>query len=92
MNLKAWMPKIKMKMTIANIWSAGVTVALILLLSALWADYVLYKNFVSEKEIMAAEDGGAALKKMNLERAGQKLREQKAFLDNPAFPFVQNLF
>ncbi|OHB03605.1 MAG: hypothetical protein A3B03_02695 [Candidatus Zambryskibacteria bacterium RIFCSPLOWO2_01_FULL_42_41] len=92
MNFKAWMPKKRGPMTIASIWTAGVIAALALLLAALWADFLLYKNFVLEKKTVTMESGGSALKKINLERAGAKLREEKSFLDNPTFPFVESPF
>lgn len=81
-------------MSIESIWAAGLAVALILLLAALWADYFLiYKKFVVEKLPPAQmEASGSFLKRTNLENAGKKLREDKTFLDNPTYPFVESPF
>ena len=97
MTLKDLFSKAKRRsgpIAIESIWAAGLAVALILLLAALWADYFLiYKKFVIEKLPPTQTDAsGSFLKKTNLINIGKKIREEKTFLDNPAFPFVESPF
>ena len=97
MTLKDLFSKIKRRsgpMAIESIWAAGLAIALILFLAALWADYsLIYKKYVTEKLPPAQfESSGSFLKKNNLANIGKKIREEKAFLDNPAFPFVESPF
>ncbi|MDP3934794.1 MAG: hypothetical protein Q8Q46_01065 [Candidatus Giovannonibacteria bacterium] len=97
MTLKDLFSKIKRRsgpMAIESIWAIGLALALILLFVALWADYFLiYKKFVVEKLPPAQfEASGSFLKKNNLVNAGKKIREEKTFLDNPAFQFVESPF
>src|SRR3989344_3853498 len=97
MTLKDLFSKIKRRsgpMAIESIWAAGLAIALILLLAALWADYFLiYKKFVIEKLPPTQMDAsGSFLKKTNLVNIGKKIREEKTFLDNPTLPFVESPF
>ena len=80
--------------TIKELWGRVLILGAILLLAALWADWLIYKNFVTEKQPISPADENSLviLKKPDIIRAGQKLREKNAFIENPNFPFVNNPF
>ena len=93
MNIARFFNKLKPR-TIKEFWARILVLGAILLLLALWADWLVYKNFVTEKQPVspADENGLVFLKKSDIISAGQKLREKNAFLENPNFQIVNNPF
>ena len=94
MKLPAFNLKFKGPLTIETIWTACVIALVILLLAALWGDYLIYENFITEKGGASAgqEKSTALLKKINLVNIAKKLREEKDFLESPSFQFVESPF
>lgn len=93
MNTSRFFPRLK-PLTIKELWARILITGAILLLLALWGDLLVYKNFVAEKQPAspADETGLVFLKKPDIIKAGQKLREKNAFIENPNFQIVESPF
>lgn len=80
--------------TIQQAWALGLIITAILLCLALWGNWLIYKNFVMEKQAPLSGDqsGFVFLKKSNIINAGEKLEEHNAFLENPTFGIVGSPF
>lgn len=85
--------KFKQSLTVGTIWTAGLIFSAVLILLSLLGDLWLYQSFVKNKKFVSVSEGKAILlKKINLDNIGKYIRAEKAFLDNPALPFVKSPF
>lgn len=93
--LKNFFAKFKFKktLTVETLWTTWLIFSTILVSLFIFGDWWLYQNFVVNKESVSVEIGRTVLlKKINLDNIGKHLRAEKAFLDNPALPFVRSPF
>lgn len=76
------------KRTIVQVWVWQMILAALVTLGFLFADFLIYRNFVIRRGHLAADESLPAtifLKKKGLENAVKKIIEHKNFLENPKF-------
>lgn len=65
------------------------------LASVLYFDFWVYKNFVSNIELRAQEEGAEnlfLLKTPLIEKAADEIRKKDDFLQNPKYPIIKDPF
>ena len=88
MTFKEITSKIKnLRFTIEKVWLWELILSAAILVALLFADWQVYRNFVSQRKAPQQDaPASSLLKKNNLENAVKKIRERESFLKNPTFP------
>ena len=73
--------------TIEKMWLWELILSAAILAALLFADWWIYRIFVSQREAPQQDvSASSLLKKNNLDNVVKKIRERESFLKNPEFP------
>ena len=86
--------KTGLRVPLATIAAIEVVAGILLFGAAIGFDVWVYRVMVARSADISQEDihGVTALDEKGLEKASSRIKEDEAFIENPTFPLLHNLF